>query len=533
MQPTAASAVPLSNDAAAQAAAAGAPTAAPQRSTYDQILKSSLLMGSSSLLSIAMGVLRIKVVAVLLGPSGFGLMGLFTQIADLCRSVAQMGVSNSGVRQIAQAVSTGDAQAVARTALVLRYLVVALGLVGAVLLWAFSNQVAQLTFGGQAHAPDVAWLAAAVFFGVVASGQTALIQGHRRIADMAWLGVWGAVFGALASIPIIYFWREAGVVPSLVVVAGLSLVAAWWYSRKVPLQAATFTNTPWRAEVLCIMKLGLAFMASGLLMMGVAYLVRLIVLRSAGLEAAGLYQAAWALGGLYVAFVLQAMGADFYPRLVAAAQDAKLCTRLVNEQAQVSLLLAGPGVLFTLTCAPLVIAVFYSREFAGAVETLRWICLGMALRVVTWPMGFIIMAKSQQAIFLATELAWSVVALALTWWLTRRFGVAGAGMAFAGAYVFHGLMIYPIVRRTSGFRWSPSSFNTGLVFLASIGAVMLAFYVLAPLWATLLGGAVTLLSALHSARSLSRLVSREALPRPVLRLLAWLGWLGLPTQVRA
>ena len=52
--------------------------------------------------------------------------------------------------------------------------------------------------------------------------------------------------------------------------------------------------------------------------MGAAYTIRLIVLRNAGLEAAGLYQAAWVLGGLYVAFILQAMGADFYPRLTEA-----------------------------------------------------------------------------------------------------------------------------------------------------------------------------------------------------------------------
>ena len=121
-------------------------------------------------------------------------------------------------------------------------------------------------------------------------------------------------------------------------------------------------------EASSLLRLGLAFMASGFLMMGAAYAVRTMILRMGGLEAAGLYQAAWTLGGLYVGIILQAMGADFYPRLTAVATDDRECNRLVNEQAHVSLLLAGPGVIATIIFAPLVISLFYSSKFDEAVE---------------------------------------------------------------------------------------------------------------------------------------------------------------------
>ena len=123
------------------------------------------------------------------------------------------------------------------------------------------------------------------------------------------------------------------------------------------------TASQMKEEAAALLKLGFAFMASGILMMGAAYAVRIMVLRMVGLEAAGYYQAAWTLGGLYVGFILQAMGADFYPRLTAVAKDNAACNRLVNEQAQISLLLAGPGVIATLTFASVVIALFYSAEF--------------------------------------------------------------------------------------------------------------------------------------------------------------------------
>ena len=149
--------------------------------------------------------------------------------------------------------------------------------------------------------------------------------------------------------------------------------------------------------------------------MGVAYAVRITVLRKVGLEATGLYQSAWTMGGLYVGIILGAMGADFYPRLTASIHNKKEANRLVNEQTLVGVLLAGPGVLATLTFAHLVIALLYSDKFGAAVEVLRWICLGAMLQVITWPMGFIIVAKGKQGLFLFSELAWAVVAASLAW----------------------------------------------------------------------------------------------------------------------
>ena len=85
------------------------PTAneAAARGSYRQILSSSAWIGGASVLNLAIGIVRTKIMAVLLGPAGFGLMGTFTAIVDLVRAVAEMGINNSGVRQIADAAASG------------------------------------------------------------------------------------------------------------------------------------------------------------------------------------------------------------------------------------------------------------------------------------------------------------------------------------------------------------------------------------------------------------------------------------------
>jgi PST family polysaccharide transporter len=493
----------------------------PEKHTYGQILKSSALIGGSQVVTIAIRIVRSKAMAVLLGPAGVGLMGVYESIANLAQSIAGLGINSSGVRQIAEAVGTGETDQIARTVAVLRRTAILLGILGALLLVVFSRQMSGLTFGNNQHAAGVALLSLAVFFGLVSGGQGALIQGMRRISDLATMGVLGALFGTVISIPVVYFLREKGVVPALVGVAAMGTVTSWWYSRKVQIQPPAMTTSQIKQEAAGLLKLGFAFMASGCFMMGAAYAVRTMVLRLIGLEAAGLYQSAWALGGLYVGFILQAMGADFYPRLTAMARDNAACNRVVNEQAQISLLLAGPGVLATITFAPVVISLFYSGRFDGAVGILRWFCLGMTLRVITWPMGFIILAKGESKFFFLTELAWTVVNVGLSWICVRSFGLNGAGIAFFGSYLFHGLMIYPIVRWLSGFRWSAANIKTGFLILSLTAVVFCGFHVLPPLLATGVGTLAVILSGVYSIRVLLNLISLDRIPRPILRLLAW------------
>jgi antigen flippase len=496
----------------------------PEKHTYNQILHSSALIGASSALNIAIGIVGTKAVAVLLGPAGFGLMAMYNSIADLAQNIASMGINSSGVRQIAAAVGSGDTDRIARTASALRRISIILGVLGAILLIGLSGPISFLTFGDRQHAAAITLLSAAVLFRCVSAGQGALIQGARRIWDLAKMSVLNALFGAIISIPVVYFLREDGVAPSLVVVSAMTIVTSWWYSRKVKIKTPPpMTMSQLGGEAATLLKLGFAFMASGLMMSGATYAVRVLVLREVGFEAAGLYQSAWALGGLYVGFILNAMATDFYPRLTAVAGDNTACNRLVNEQAQVSLLMATAGVIATLTFSPLVITLFYSPKFYEAAELLRWLCLGMTFRIISWPMGFIILAKGAQKLFFWSELAWTATYLGLSSAFVLSFGLNGAGIAFFGSYVFHALINYLIVRRLSGFHWSTANKRIGLLLVSLIGAVFGGFYILPPLLATAFGTLAVIFSGVYSVRALLNLVGRGRLPRPLHQLISRFG----------
>ena len=237
----------------------------------------------------------------------------------------------------------------------------------------------------------------------------------------------------------------------------------------------------------------------------VAYLTRVMVIRQMGLDAAGLYQAAFALSSVYVGFVLGAMGADYYPRLTAVSADNKKVNRLVNEQTEVSLLLALPGILGTLTFATWVIHLLYSAQFEPAVDILRWQILGVLGRVVSWPVGFVLLAKGRGKTFFYTELAANIVNLCLIWLGMKWFGLSGLGMAFFAVYAFYLLMILSVVHRLCGFIWTKanlrlvvgSSLATAAVFLGTADGLHTG-------WSMVIGGGLTAGTAFYATRKMAR-----------------------------
>jgi len=508
--------------AAAQATAMPTVTETPKKS-YGQILKSSALIGGSTAFNMLFAIVRTKAMAVLLGPAGVGLMGIYSSIADVVRSLAGLGINSSGVRQIAEAVGSGDKERIACTVKTLRRVALASGTIGALLLVLFCKPVSLWTFGNYQHAGAVALLALVAFFMDISEAQKALVQGMRRIADLAWMNILGALYGTVFSIAIIYKWKEQGVVPSLICVAAMSIVTSWWYARKVKVEAIRITWGKAFAEASELVKLGVVFMSTALATLGAAYLVRLIVLQNMGLQEAGLYQAAWGLAAMCISFILQAMGADFYPRLTAVAHKKEECNRLVNEQLEVGFLMAGPAILGVLSLAPLAIMLFYSAKFGGAVEILRWLCLGMFLRVLTWPMGFIILAKNERKIFFWSEILTNIGYVALVWAGIKTFGLAGTGMAFFALYVVNGTVVFFIVNRLTGFAWSGPNKKLALVFIPLVGIVFGSWYLLPKVAAAALGTALTIPAGYFSMKMLCRLIPLERLPKAAKKIISLLG----------
>ncbi|MGD0744379.1 MAG: O-antigen translocase [Verrucomicrobiota bacterium] len=490
------------------------PPTAGHGSSYSQILKSSSIIGGAQGINYLIGMVRTKLVAILLGPSGVGLVGLYNSATGLVGVLAGLGVGSSGVREVAEAHGSGDAERVARTIRVLRRSCWATGLLGWALTAAFAWPLSIWTFGSTEHAWAVALLGSTLLFGAIAGGQMALIQGVRRIGDIARLNVLSVVFGTIVAVGFYGWLGQRGIVPVLIIVAVINLASSWWFARKVTVPHITISWAETWQQSRRLIGLGAAFMWSGLLTATVGLITRSLIARQLGLDANGIYQAAWGISGVFAGFILSAMGTDFYPRLTAVSHDNDQVNRLVNEQTEIGILLALPGILATLIFAPWFMRIFYTAKFLPGAELLPWFVLGVFGRVISWPIGFIQLAKGASRWFVATDTASAALWLGLTVSLLHWLGLWGVALAFAilyGAEIVGNLWVG---RRLSGFHWSGNVWN-----LLAIASVLVASGFAVQHWLSgvlglIVGAMLTVLSVITSLRGIAaRLGSQHRIVR--------------------
>ncbi|MDO9147072.1 MAG: O-antigen translocase [Hydrogenophaga sp.] len=471
--------------------------------SHRQIFKSSAILGGASVINIVIGIVKVKVLAVLLGPAGVGLMGLYQNIMGIASTLAGCGMGNSGVRQLAASAGEASTLAIVRRALWLGNLV--LGLAGGAILWLLREPVALWVFGSATHVAEVGWLGLGVLLTLISGSQTALLQGLRRIGDLARISIASAFISAAVGIGLVYGLGQAGVLWFVLAAPAISALVAGYYAARLP---RPHTPRDWQAiqqQWQAMLKLGIPFMAAGLLTLVTQLAARSLILRELGLDAAGHFQAAWAISMTYIGFVLGAMGADYYPRLTEAINDHARARQLVNEQTEMALLLAGPALLAMITFAPWAIHLLYAESFAPATEVLRWQALGDILKVASWPMGFILLAKGRGGLFILTELSWNVSYLSGAVIGIQSWGLLAAGVGFFIAYLMHFFVMLWVGASLIGH--SPNLRN----------AVFLAFLLLVGLLVIFLGGRsiandyghgliATLLVCFYSLNRLNRLI---------------------------
>lgn len=471
-------------------------------SSYRTILRSSSIIGGAQVINIAVGLVKMKVVAVLLGPAGVGLVGLYLSLIQTASSVAAMGLGNVGTRQIAAAQTEGGDEAVGRTRRALFWGTMVLALIGAALFWLASGWIARVILADESRTNDVAWLSVGVALTVAAGSQAALLTGLRRIGDLARINVGAGVIGAALGVMALWLWGAQGMIAMVLIAPVATFLLGHLYVARLGPPAGPPVRLPALSrECRTMVTLGFAFMLSGLVTTLGHLAARTLVQRELGAEALGQFQAAWSIGMTYLGFVLGAMATDYYPRLTAAMGNPASATRLVNEQTEVALLLCAPVLLAMLGLAPWVIHLLYSAEFAPAVEILRWQLLGDILKVMSWPLGFVILASGAGKTFVLTEsLGMGVFVLGVLIGLPL-IGVMATGVAFLALYVAYLPIVWWFGGRRIGFRWTRA---IKVQALAVIGAAVVVD--MAARWSEPLGAVIGLgLAAATGVWALMRL----------------------------
>ena len=137
---------------------------------YSHIVKYTSLFGSIQVLNIAVGLLRNKLVAVILGPVGMGLASLFNSTIQLLCNTVNLGIPMSGVREVATSHESGDRSELLRAIAAIRKVSLITAIIGMLLCVVLAKQLDSWTFSWGDHSLHFMLLSPAIGLTIVAGG---------------------------------------------------------------------------------------------------------------------------------------------------------------------------------------------------------------------------------------------------------------------------------------------------------------------------------------------------------------------------
>lgn len=423
---------------------------ATRSSAYRQILRTTAIIGGASAANVLIGLIRNKAAALMLGPAGVGSIGLLLNIVLTVAGLAGMGVAMASVRTFATP-DVDCSSAEARRALTV--LTTSLAIVGAVAIWLFREPVARYALGNAGNARMVGWLAPAIALTIWSGAQLALLNGLRRIGDLARVQIVGSSLGTVLGLAALGLWRENGTL-AYVLASPLSMVIAGFaYTRSLPIPALAIRPSRVRAKMFAFLRLGIPMMLGATTLPLGLLAVRAITDRHLGGVALGQFTAAWTLSVTYVSLVLSAMGTDYFPRLSAIIGDKDRVVHEINSSIEVSMFLSLPLMMAMQALSPWLLSILYSSSFTGASSLLRIQVAGDVLKVVSWPFAFVLLALGRGFSYWLVESS-IVAALVVGTYLTVPvIGLMGIGIGYLIGYLVYFCVLYVMMRRRFGFRF--------------------------------------------------------------------------------
>ncbi len=435
-----------------------------ERTSYRSIFKATSLFGGVQLWKILIEIVKQKIIAILLGPSGMGISGLYTSTTSLIQGLTSMGLSTSAVKNVAEANGTADFTRISRVVTVLRKLVWVTGLLGMITVIVFSPFLSKSTFGNYDYTVPFIYLSLTLLLQQLSAGQSVVLQGMRKLKDLAKSGVLGSFFGLIISIPIYYFYRIDGIVPTLILSSITTLSLTWFFSRKIKLETQKITPKQTFQEGKEMLKMGLAMSLTNILVLGIGYIIRIFIARIGGTEEVGLFTAGFAIVNGYVGLIFNAMGTDYYPRLAGVNKDNAKCKEMINQQAEIAILILAPIIMIFLLIAPFAISILYSDKFIPITGYMQWAMLGMMFKAASWAISFLFIAKADMKTFLFNEISIKFFNVPLYLLMYNYFGLEGLGIGFMVNYFIYLILVYSMSKRKYNFNFS-SSFKRIFLFL--------------------------------------------------------------------
>lgn len=399
------------------------------------LIKTSLLNGIAVVIKMLTLLGLNKVLAIYVGPSGYAALGQFQNAVQMITTFASGAINTGVTKYTAEYYQDEDKQhAVWRTA----GTVALIGsLITAVFVIGFNRTLAGWFLKDASLGGVFIWFAATLVLFVFNTLLLAILNGKKEIHRYVVANIAGSLFAlAVTSIMAIQLGLYGALV-ALAVYQSLTFFVTLLLTYKAPwFELRYLVGGIDKQAAKNLAKYTAMVLTSAACVPLSHILIRNHLGETLGWDAAGYWEAMWRLSGAYLMLVTTTLGVYYLPKLSELQDPVDIKREIIQGYKIILPVAAGCGVIIYLL-RDFIIRVLFSSEFAPMEQLFAWQMVGDTLKIGSWLLGYVLMAKAMLGLFVVSEVAFSALFFILIYVLTDRFGIEAAAIAHTINYAAH------------------------------------------------------------------------------------------------
>lgn len=413
-----------------------------------KLLKATVWNGASVGVRLSTGLVLNKVLAVLVGPPGYAVIGQFQNAVMILFTVSAGAINNGVVKYTAD--HEGDLRRQAQLWSTAVWIVVVTSTVIGLLVALFHRALAVHFLGNAEFSTVFLWLAGSILLFTLNTLFLSILTGKKDLRTYVLSNIAGS---ALILVAMAGLTWEFGLYGALVAMAinqaSVFFVTVWlcwkkdWFRRENLL--GPFSRPVAVNLIMFALMAAVSAVSNNLGQVAVRY----SLVTEFGIRFAGYWDGMIKISQVNMLLVATTMSFYFIPRMAELTywEDMK---EEIWEGYKVIMPIFAAGAMAAFLMRDIVIGLLFTRDFLPMENLFAWQLAGDTVRVASWFLAYVMIGRAMILIYAVTEVVTNVLFVAMSWWLIGELGFEGVAVAHFVTYVIAIIGMFAAIDRLGG-----------------------------------------------------------------------------------
>lgn len=408
------------------------------------LIKTSVLTAISTIITVISAFVINKVLAIYVGPSGLALVGQLKDFVTMVTTFSNGAISQGIVKYTAEYETIEEKQKIFSTSIIISLVC---STIISVLLFILSDYLSIRILKDTQYSSVFIVFGLTVFLFALNAVLMSILNGQKEIKKYVLANIANSLVALFVTSILIFQLNIIGALYALVInqsvvffITLLFVIKNSWFKIEYFKQGID--------KEISIKLIKYSFMAiTSVLTLTISQIIiRNYIGENLSWNQAGYWQGIYYISSIYLMIITTSLSVYYLPKLSSIKDKIELKKEILNGYRiimPIVILLAS----FIFFIKEYVIIIAFDEKFMPMIELFKWQLIGDVIKIASWLLSYLMLAKALTKYFIFTEIFFSFTWIVLSIIMIKNFGLIGSTYAFTANYILYFIGIYLIIKK--------------------------------------------------------------------------------------